>query len=487
MSNAVHGKASLAETLLADEAATGKNTDDDRDKTNTVDFAATLMGLIDQATADSPLSSSGAAASTASKSTKHTADPALPAFDLSMVATDRRAAKSTAHETASPATKSHAAAAHTTAASPRVASETTRAINHAFANFSDNQKSTGQPIADMPDDAAPQTKDAKVSEVISNTGKPSADLAIPIQSQVAAAVGLAVPDSDITLDFRKQPFSAAVTDDASTAGSAKTTATSILAKVANTAHSAAKTDLEVSLTPRAPDASRSGPDHATNGTSPALSGQDMLADNMNSIEQKPAPQNAAKLVASDASASSAQSSAQNQLDRAAQIALESQRTRPSDAKDAGSDAKQTASQPTDASAVPNDPAHGAGAQPIARSSEAVAIRQTVEVSSSNEAARTVNITVQLASGQTAQANVREHAGSVDVKILTPTPASAQRISSEMDGMRQNLDAAGLKLGHSEVSYQQGEGGRQHREGYRPPAQNQSANGKEVFIMNEVVQ
>ena len=99
----------------------------------------------------------------------------------------------------------------------------------------------------------------------------------------------------------------------------------------------------------------------------------------------------------------------------------------------------------------------------------------------------MSITVQLASGQTAQASVRERAGAVDVKILTPTAASAQRVSSEMDGMRQNLDAAGITLGHSEISYQQGEGGRQGDEGYQPPAQNQSANGKEVFIMNEVIQ
>jgi flagellar hook-length control protein FliK len=93
----------------------------------------------------------------------------------------------------------------------------------------------------------------------------------------------------------------------------------------------------------------------------------------------------------------------------------------------------------------------------------------------------------LASGQTAQASVRERAGTVEVKILTPTAASAQRVSAEMDGMRQNLDAAGIKLGHAEISYQQGDGGRQGQEGYRPAAQNQSADGKEVFIMNEVIQ
>ena len=43
MSTAVHGKTSLTEMLLADGAAPGKSGDDSHDKTNTVDFGATLM------------------------------------------------------------------------------------------------------------------------------------------------------------------------------------------------------------------------------------------------------------------------------------------------------------------------------------------------------------------------------------------------------------------------------------------------------------
>src|SRR5271166_5286469 len=51
MSTAVHGKASIADMLLADSASAGKGADDARDKTNTVDFGATLTHLIDQAAA----------------------------------------------------------------------------------------------------------------------------------------------------------------------------------------------------------------------------------------------------------------------------------------------------------------------------------------------------------------------------------------------------------------------------------------------------
>ena len=200
---------------------------------------------------------------------------------------------------------------------------------------------------------------------------------------------------------------------------------------------------------------------------------------MNPADPKNTQQTFGKLAADATTSSTTTATSQTQMDAVAQSAPQDERTR--------TNTKDTPSQPTEASNLANDSAHSADAQPIAQTAEAAAIRLNPDVSP-RDPARTVSITVQLASGQTAQASVREHAGAVDVKIVTPTAASAQRVSSEMDGMRQNLDAAGIKLGHSEVSYQQGDGsGRQGREGYQPPAQNQAANGKEVFIMNEVVQ
>jgi flagellar hook-length control protein FliK len=184
--------------------------------------------------------------------------------------------------------------------------------------------------------------------------------------------------------------------------------------------------------------------------------------------------------AADATTSSVQQAAQKQIDALAQVAPQDQRARTTNIKD-------TSSQPAEVSSLANDSAAIANAQPAARAPEVAAIRLTPEVTPASESSRTVSITVQLASGQTAQASVSERAGTVDVKIVTPTAASAQRVSSEMDGMRQNLDAAGIKLGQAEISYQRGEGGGHGREEYQPPAQQQSANGKEVFIMNEVLQ
>ncbi len=200
---------------------------------------------------------------------------------------------------------------------------------------------------------------------------------------------------------------------------------------------------------------------------------------MNPTDPKITQQIFAKLAA-DPTTSSAQWPSQTQTDSVAQIAPQDQRAR-------NGNAKETSSQPTDASGLANNSAHGADTQPASPTPEVAAIRLTPQVTSPSESSRTVSITVQLASGQTAQASVSERAGAVDVKIVTPTAASAQRVSSEMDNMRQNFDAAGIKLGHSEISYQQGDGGGQGHEGYRPPAQNQSANGKEVFVMNEVLQ
>jgi hypothetical protein len=84
--------------------------------------------------------------------------------------------------------------------------------------------------------------------------------------------------------------------------------------------------------------------------------------------------------------------------------------------------------------------------------------------------------------------VRERAGSVDVKIVTSTSASAARVSGEIENMRQNLDAAGLRLGHSEVSYQQGSGGGRGGEDHRPaPQANRVPDKQETFTLSEVVE
>jgi hypothetical protein len=104
-----------------------------------------------------------------------------------------------------------------------------------------------------------------------------------------------------------------------------------------------------------------------------------------------------------------------------------------------------------------------------------------------ESGRAANLTVQLSDGQTARAIIRERDGAVDVKIVTSNSATAERVSGEIDSMRQNFDAAGLRLGHSEVSYQNGRGdsGRGREQYQRQSQAEQSSN--EVFTLSEVVE
>ncbi len=125
---------------------------------------------------------------------------------------------------------------------------------------------------------------------------------------------------------------------------------------------------------------------------------------------------------------------------------------------------------------------------IGRTTESVPIRQAQDSRTQLEGARVADVTVQLADGQTAHATVRERAGSIEVKIVTSSNASAQRVSSELDTMRQNLDAAGLRLGQAEVSYQQGDSG--HRDGQkqdpRPPQEASNKDGS-IFTLSEVAE
>jgi hypothetical protein len=101
-------------------------------------------------------------------------------------------------------------------------------------------------------------------------------------------------------------------------------------------------------------------------------------------------------------------------------------------------------------------------------------------------ARIAKLTVELGDGQSAQATVHERSGAVEVKIVAGAPGMAQRIVHEVEGLRNALDSAGLRLARAEVSYQQPHGERRHDEQnpYRGrPAQ--PATGIEVFTVSEV--
>ncbi len=120
--------------------------------------------------------------------------------------------------------------------------------------------------------------------------------------------------------------------------------------------------------------------------------------------------------------------------------------------------------------------------------ESAPIRQPQDLRTQLEGARVADVTVQLADGQTAHATVRERAGSIEVKIVTSSDASAQRVSSEVDTMRQNLDAAGLRLGQAEVSYQQNDTGRRDGQGQEPrPPQDAPNKDGSIFTLSEVAE
>ncbi len=504
INTAVHGKASRGNVLLADGASAKKNGDDDRDKTNTVDFGATLTAIIDQAglnqaaaTKDPGVSDATASPAAASRTDGPTTFEAN-ALDFSDAATGRHFTKlatspksqsesgsespapaSTAKDSSALETRAHDSA---TEIDPYPSSARNEPVAGAGNDRTATIDAASNPHqlearADTDEDLAPSTSPSVTSS--DRTDQPAAP---PIGGEpgVEVAVDSAVPDSDIALYFRKQIFPSTPADESAHASADHFSASAIPATVANSAQTKAEADIAAAPMPGTTNSPHPHLGRANDGTPSALSSQNTSLDSMNPANSK-ITQTSLATLAIDATSSSAQQASPTQMDVAAQFAPQDQRDRSVDGKEI--------STPTAApAATPNKEAHSIDTQPASRAAETAPIRAAAEVASPREASRTVSITVQLAGGQSARASVRERAGAVDVKILTPTAAAAQRVSSEMDGMRQNLDAAGIKLGHSEISYQQGDGGGgQGREGYRPPAQNASANGKDVFYTNEVIQ
>ena len=114
---------------------------------------------------------------------------------------------------------------------------------------------------------------------------------------------------------------------------------------------------------------------------------------------------------------------------------------------------------------------------------------SVEDTRTTDSGRSANLKIDLGEGQTAQATVRERAGTIDVKIVTSSTEAAQRVANEIDSMRRGFDSAGLHLGHSEVTYQNENGGRGNRDSFYQQESHQAKNNShdETFIMNEVPQ
>ena len=507
MTTAVHGKASLADMLLGDGAASAKSSDEDRDKIDTVDFGATLTSLIDPAAAGNSSADTTGASSPSSISqtrSKQTVDATSPfasdsedapaSFDTrTMSSNDFPTTASEHYQSELP--QPPAGSIDLLAATPPAAHATAeklsgRTFSERIAALFASNSTDAVEAPPVDDPATPSienhssggrrdqvTNATDARRALAATDTSDAGASTAGEHSLVAGAEAPVPDQDIALEFRKQLFPLAAKDESPTPQAIEFSNPPTVADVEQIALTASGHD---STTPHPTGSAHASAPHSQNGTSPALSSRSSSAnqDSMQTSDPTLTQATLAK-VATNASAMSEQQVTSQQFVSVAQGAPQQQRIRTDGLKD-------TSPQVKTAPTLEADSTSNAASQPTAHAPEAAAIHQVTEVAPT-QASRSVSITVQLTEGQTAQANVREHAGAVEVKIVTPNASSAQRVSSEIDGMRQNLNAAGIKLGHSEVSYQGGDGGRQGREQYRPASQNQSTNEQEVFVMDEVNQ
>jgi hypothetical protein len=484
MNATVHGKASLAELLMADSAAGGKNGDDERDKTNTVDFGATLLNLIDQSASKKD---TAVTSSTATGASDESGRKRANAVDTEPVSNAERLDASSANWDVDHFTKEDPQSqfpeveptvddpkSQSPARATRVVSQLSSRVSTAYKNAIVDAGNSGELTdAPNPSQTKPAIKASPDQEETQRSGMTSSGAAISAPDIAAGSV----PNQDTVLDFRKETFPLPPTHDATTEKvDPSVPADRAFAKAVNLDHSEAATHPTAPSKTDAADSSQMKTPRVEDGTSSALSNpsrQGSTDSKMNSSATQMSPDRGA-----DTNSTSAQQAFKSDVAAAAEIAPEQERTHSADTRENSTPATPTLNPPADAaradSTAPSRPA-------------AVAtIRPATDVTAAQNSSRTVNLTVQLAEGQAAQASLRERAGAVDVKILTPSPASAQRVSSELDAMRQNLSAAGIKLGHAEVSYQQGDG-RQQREQYQSPAQQQSSDSNDVFVMDEVTQ
>ncbi len=153
------------------------------------------------------------------------------------------------------------------------------------------------------------------------------------------------------------------------------------------------------------------------------------------------------------------------------------------------DTKSTAQAQTSGSIVsPNAILRTDNLSSSGRAPEPATVSVVQDATPTIEGGRVANLQVELANGGSTQATIRERAGSIEVKIVTPTSASAQRVSGEIDSMRQNLDNAGIRLGQAEVSYQPGDGGGRGGNGHqRPPQRDTSTKDGQIFTLSEVTE
>ena len=134
--------------------------------------------------------------------------------------------------------------------------------------------------------------------------------------------------------------------------------------------------------------------------------------------------------------------------------------------------------------VMTGPAEAGGGAPQASAAAMVTLRTFAPPAAD---ARIANLRIDLASGQTTHATVREHSGAVDVRIVTSSQQNAQVIGSELPALRRALDAAGVQLKAADVSHQ-GDGQRnpngQQQQNQSPHSQSSDST---TFAIEEVNQ
>jgi hypothetical protein len=100
-------------------------------------------------------------------------------------------------------------------------------------------------------------------------------------------------------------------------------------------------------------------------------------------------------------------------------------------------------------------------------------------------ARIASLTIDLASGQSTHATIREHAGAVDVRIVAASQQSANAISSELPALRRALDAAGMHLKAADVTHHGEREGSQHGNRQDNPSARRDSADSTTFALGEV--
>ena len=98
--------------------------------------------------------------------------------------------------------------------------------------------------------------------------------------------------------------------------------------------------------------------------------------------------------------------------------------------------------------------------------------------------RVANLKVDLNETGSAHATIRERAGEVDVKIVTPNSDSARNLVNEVNALRRSFDGAGLKLRNAEVVYRSDRYQNPQRDDSPQNSQQSGAGSAETFTIEE---